>query len=72
MKSHRYHPYRLTRRDFMTIMGLTTAGVTHSMKNLVGIVPLQYYQLPGITGRRGVRQPPVAGQTERDGNQPLK
>ncbi|MFO7613361.1 MAG: DUF362 domain-containing protein, partial [Bacteroidales bacterium] len=28
------------------------AGVTHSMKNLVGIVPLQYYQLPGITGWR--------------------
>jgi uncharacterized protein (DUF362 family) len=27
MKPHRYHPYRLTRRDFMTIMGLTTAGV---------------------------------------------
>ncbi|MFO7614617.1 MAG: hypothetical protein R6W71_08270, partial [Bacteroidales bacterium] len=23
----KYHPYRLTRRDFMTIMGLTTAGV---------------------------------------------
>ena len=23
----KYHPYRLTRRDFMTIMGLTTAGL---------------------------------------------
>lgn len=27
-------------------------GVTHSMKNQVGIVPLQFYQLPGITGYR--------------------
>jgi uncharacterized protein (DUF362 family) len=28
------------------------AGMTHSMKNLVGCVPLQFYQMPGNTGTR--------------------
>ncbi len=29
-----------------------TAGMTHSMKNLVGIAPLQFYQMQGDTGTR--------------------
>lgn len=29
-----------------------TAGVTHSMKNLVGIAPLEYYQMPDQQGYR--------------------
>jgi len=30
----------------------TSAGTTQSMKNLVGSVPIEFYQLPGVTGYR--------------------
>lgn len=47
MKPTRYHPYRLTRRDFMTIMGLTTAGVFFRSTGLAGPMKLLSGNDPG-------------------------